>query len=102
VNKAVRAAVMARADGRCEACKAAPAEEADHFRGRARSETLETVWMLCAGPSGCHRRKTDNVGGRIEWLTTFARHCAVHRYFETLDWCLKEIAWVWAKNRGAA
>ena len=102
VNKDVRQACVERSGGLCEACRAQPGAELDHFFSRRNSEEVETCWMLCAGPNGCHRRKTDGVGGRIEWLTTFARHCCVHGYVEVVDRCLKEISWVWAKKRGAA
>lgn len=106
MNKEIREAVFERAQYTCEACKAAPATELDHFRGRAKApESVANCWALCRP---CHRNKTDNVGGRIEWLSIYARHCDTNRvlveeplrgaYLAEKKWALDEIAWVIAKK----
>ncbi len=77
----VREAVARRAGGRCEACgrheNAVAPLEADHMWGRARSESLESVWLVCRP---CHRAKTDNSPTRAHWLTGFRYHCERHGY----------------------
>ena len=80
----------------CAACRAALAMELDHFRGKARAESVETCWALCRP---CHREKTDNKPSRIHWLTLYARHCAIHRYTEALKWALDEISWCSTKAK---
>lgn len=82
-TKAVREVVAARTPGRCEACGADGLKrEMDHFFGKARSETVETCWMLCAPTpfSGCHFDKTNSKWGRRYWLLRFRRHAALHGY----------------------
>jgi 5-methylcytosine-specific restriction endonuclease McrA len=78
---AVRAACVARSDGRCEACPEAAIYgerlEMDHFYGRAFSESVETCWMLC---SPCHRLKTENNPSREAWDRWFMEHCARHGF----------------------
>jgi hypothetical protein len=83
----VRGAVLRRAQDRCRAslgiddtvCENCGAFggllEMDHMRGRARSESVATCWMLCGGPDGCHDRKTRNLPSAGFWLEAFVRHC---------------------------
>jgi hypothetical protein len=82
----MRAAVVARADGRCECPVNGPdgiercpgyASEWDHFWGRAREESVESTWMLCGA---CHYRKTNNMPGRLAWLARFQFHAREHLY----------------------
>lgn len=72
-TKAIRAAVMERAGGRCEHCGWAfqpfNPGELDHFFGRARAESVETCWALCRD---CHREKTQNDPSAVHWLESFA------------------------------
>jgi hypothetical protein len=82
-RRAVRQAVVTRAGGRCEACGThvtAASGELDHFFGRARSESVETCWLLCPGAVGCHRSKTDNQPSRRWWLERFRRHAVLHGF----------------------
>lgn len=74
----VREAVEARAHGRCEAwgCTAGRME-CDHFFGRARHESLETCWLLCANH---HREKTLNRPDAATWLRIFETHATGHGY----------------------
>lgn len=77
---AVRQAVVSRAGGRCEACGvevSARVGELDHFFGRARSENVETCWLLCRT---CHGEKTENRPNRRWWLERFRRHAVLHGY----------------------
>lgn len=78
-RSAVRLAVEVRAKGSCEACELASLHplEMDHFYGRARSESVETCWMLCRG---CHREKTENLPSRRHWDVEFRIHCRWHGY----------------------
>lgn len=80
-RKAVRKACADRAGGCCESCgtRRGEALHMDHFWGRAREESVESCWMLCAR---CDREKTENVGGRVEWLRRFGAHAALHGYRE--------------------
>lgn len=79
---AIRKKVEARAGGRCECgCGFAFMDwepgEADHFFGKARAESVETVWMLTRL---CHRMKTENDPDAATWLARFSAHCARHGY----------------------
>jgi hypothetical protein len=47
-----------------------------HFEGVARSETLETCWMLRAD---CHRAKHRD-GDPQSWRRKFVEHCERHSY----------------------
>jgi hypothetical protein len=87
VERANRAAVMARADGHCERETGEPgrplgpcgmvAVERDHFWGRSRDESVEGSWGLCRL---CHRAKTENRPSRAYWVWSFARHAMRHGY----------------------
>lgn len=78
-RKDCRAIVAARANGCCEACGArrGPALHWDHFWGRAREESVEGTWMLCAR---CDRSKTDNSPNRAFWLEAFGNHVRLHGF----------------------
>lgn len=77
-TKAVRRAVASRASGRCEATGADGTKlHMDHFFGRARSETVETCWMLSPAADF---DKTHNIPSRRFWLLRFRRHAALHGY----------------------
>ena len=77
-TKTVRRSVARRARGRCEATGAAgPKLSMDHFFGRARSETVETCWMLSPAADF---DKTNNIPSRRYWLLRFRRHAALHGY----------------------
>lgn len=78
----VYALVDARAAGHCESCGAhamafmQPLEH-DHFWGRAREESVESVWLVC---HRCHRDKTENRPNAEFWLARFSDHCDRHGY----------------------
>lgn len=83
----VYAAVAKRAGGRCE-CGCgnvlAPASVGgwwrptlDHFWGKARSETVETCWLIAWIH---HEDKTHNRPSRAAWLDRFQVHCWAHGY----------------------
>jgi hypothetical protein len=79
-RKALRDAALTRAGGRCEATGLdLPAKvlEMDHFFGKARSENIETVWMLSPA---AHIDKTRNHPTRRWWLERFRRHAVRHGY----------------------
>lgn len=77
----VRALVMARSLGLCEACvkDLTPADpgELDHFFGKARAESVESCWLLCRA---CHRAKTDNKPSAAWWLDKFGGHARFSGY----------------------
>lgn len=79
-RRALRTAAVTRAGGRCEATGVdLPARtlELDHMFGRARSENIETVWMLSPD---AHQDKTENRPSRRWWLERFRRHAVLHGY----------------------
>lgn len=82
----VRAAVVLRANGRCECgCNCAIpfvghsafTPELDHFFGRAHAESVETCWLLARIH---HQSKTENYPTREYWDALFADHCKRHGY----------------------
>lgn len=83
-TKAIRAAVMERADGRCEHCgwafQSFNPGELDHAFGRARAESVETCWALCRD---CHRQKTNNDPSAAHWLEAFAELAEGLNYSES-------------------
>ena len=83
----IRAICVERGGGRCEACGVDPWRgiSMDHFWGRAREESVESCWMLCAGPTGCDRQKTDNFPSRLHWVRLFGVHVALHRYSKQVE-----------------
>lgn len=70
-----------RAGGRCEMCgmefSDADPPQMDHAEGKARSERLDTVWMV---HRSCHNRHTNPENAR-EWLEAWVAHCRRYRYF---------------------
>lgn len=79
---AIRAAVMERAAGKCEACflSFGPllTPELDHFFGRARvPQAVSNCWALCRV---CHRNKTDGSPSPEEWCGRFISHCQRYGY----------------------
>jgi len=69
----------------------------DHFLGKARSESVETCWML---RRDCHLNlKQQNKPSRAYWLRLFINHCERFGYSETEAWARKELAFVEAKER---
>jgi hypothetical protein len=78
VKPSIAKAIKDRSEGRCEVCGAA-GEQFDHAEGRKHSESLETVWHLCAF---CHFKKTNNQPSARHWLEAFIRHCARYEYRE--------------------
>jgi hypothetical protein len=91
----VRAAVLKRARGACELCGGLWHLTLDHFEGIARSESLETCWLLCWR---CHREKTDNKPNAAHWLEAFGKHCAKHGYSEAEARARKRMAFVQARG----
>ena len=85
----VRTAVMARADGACEACHVPVSSftvtkaplELDHFFGRARDRSMRGCWALCRN---CHAEKTFNHPSRLWWLERFEIHARRLGYGEVL------------------
>ena len=79
----VYAAVDERSRGFCESCHldvvASQGSSRDHFWGRAREESAESVWKLCAT---CDHDKTLNRPNRKWWLGKFRRHAAAYGYLE--------------------
>jgi hypothetical protein len=77
---AIHEAVMARAQGACEACQAQAGRrlEMDHFFGRVRAEQSDaTCWAICPP---CHRQKTENSPSAAHWLEEFIRHAERHGF----------------------
>ena len=95
-TRATRGAVVSRAGGRCECCGAevtSRSAELDHFFGRARSELVETCWLLCNGQEGgCHLGKTMNMPSRRFWLVRFHRHALKHGYARALQLAEQQLA----------
>lgn len=95
-TRATRGAVVSRAGGRCECCGAevtSRSGELDHFFGRARSELVETCWLLCNGQEGgCHLGKTMNMPSRRFWLVRFHRHALKHGYARALQLAEQQLA----------
>jgi Arc/MetJ-type ribon-helix-helix transcriptional regulator len=86
----VREAVFARSEGTCECGCERPFSlglrfdgiaEMDHFEGVARSESVETCWMLRAD---CHRRKHRDADPN-SWRAKFINHCLRHGYRKTAE-----------------
>lgn len=83
----IRARVVERADGYCEACRLpfTPANpgELDEFLGgfgrRQQMMAVETSWLIHAT---CHREKTDNRPNARTWICLFLVHCSKWGYTE--------------------
>lgn len=90
----VRLAVMERANGSCEYCRADSLLsdlELDHMFGQARSESLETCWALCRY---CHREKTNNRPDAEFWLREFITHCGTFGYSAAAERAKRRITFV--------
>lgn len=81
-TKDVRAEVLKRAGGFCEACGAPGTDlaplEMDHFFSRRNSESVGSCWMLCRQH---HREKTDNAPSATYWLCLFFQHATTRGYW---------------------
>ena len=94
MNRVVYEVVAERAAGRCEGCFHAfglslkDRPELDHFEGRARSESVETCWMLCGS---CHAGKSANDPSKAYWLARFAIHAEKYGYRVALVAALKRL-----------
>lgn len=80
----IRAAVMSRANGRCEACGLEQTFgtdlQMDHFWGRGKArQTVENCWAI---GRYCHSQKTDNHPSAEHWLHRFAEHARKHHYWK--------------------
>jgi 5-methylcytosine-specific restriction endonuclease McrA len=76
-TKSIRAAVMARAEGRCECCGAEETDfdqlELEHMHGKVRvKQSTESTWAV---RHSCHQKKTGWKEGRDVWLERFIAHC---------------------------
>lgn len=101
MNAAVRAAVVTRADGRCECGCGAPVPpgEVDHFFGRAKSEeSVANCWLLTPA---CHFAKTRNSPSARAWLVKFRAHAELHGYLEAQIRAESKDAWLKAKGMSA-
>lgn len=92
----IRAAVMNRAAGDCEACSfgfdgtALSRLDLDHFFGRVRVKQSErNCWALCRI---CHREKTRNDPSAAHWLERFIKHAEKHGYSEEAGMATRRLA----------
>lgn len=81
-TKEIRAAVMERAGGKCEACGLAwewnDGPELDHFFPKGRTpQSVETCWAI---HTSCHMEKTANEPSAEWWLEKFCEHAAKYGY----------------------
>lgn len=97
---AIRKAAMERAEGKCEFCGLPDGLfgrqlQLDHFAGRARSESVETCWVLCPP---CHRAKTDSKPSAEAWLNAFLVHCDEHGYADASRQAEARLAFVSSRS----
>lgn len=97
----IRGAVMKRADGRCECGCGELAHpwdplELDHFRGRGRSETVESCWALRASH---HKKKTLSEPSAAYWLKSFINHARYRGFDEEAAQARRRLAMVEAKEK---
>lgn len=94
------AAIVARANGRCECCgDPVPPGELDHFFGRAKvQESIENCWLLTPA---CHYAKTRNHPSARAWLRKFLAHAERHGYLEAQIRAESKDAWLKAKGMPA-
>lgn len=101
-TSAIWTALMARADGKCEACTDGfsihePAT-LDHFWGRAKAkQSVQNCWLLHG--ASCHRKKTDSIPSRETWLADFGAHCEFHGYGSEVAKVANALAFVRTKSR---
>lgn len=98
MNKAVRAAVVERSQGLCEACYQWGGESlhCDHFAGRRKGESVAKCWMLC--PS-CDHLKTANNPSAQKWVERWLAHCFVYGLAEEIKLAETRLAWIRAKGK---
>lgn len=95
----IRAAVMKRADGRCEHCGTHFQRlELDHAFGRRGPQSERTCWALSPY---CHKSKTNWTGGAAFWMAIFADHCERHGYEDEKSRALNRHAFVTARTEAA-
>lgn len=105
MNRKIRAAVVARSDGLCEACFRWVGDEghADHFFGRAKAdETEANVWMLCGpsvGRAGCDDDKTHNRPSAAVWMERFALHASLYGFKSAAERATAKLSALRAKGR---
>jgi hypothetical protein len=95
-RREVYAAVDKRSGGQCEAVAVVMgircghnAASHDHFWGRAREESVESVWHLCIG---CDRAKTNNRPDRAWWIRSFMEHAGRRAYVGQVAKCDRALA----------
>lgn len=85
-TSAVRRAVWARADERCEACGDPGSGfnplDLEHFFRRVNGESLEECWLTCRR---CHKAKHAGRPSVSWWLGRFIQHCEDHGYSGTAE-----------------
>ena len=98
MNKQVRAAVVVRAGGFCEACFRYVGDEGhfDHFFSRRHGEDVETGWLLCWQ---CDDAKTHNRPSAAVWLGRFTLHASLHGYKEATERAQVKLAVLKQKGR---
>lgn len=76
----IRAEVFARAEGICELCEAAGADDLHHVFGRVRvRQSVRNTLAICRG---CHRALTANRPSAAHWLEKQIAHLGAHGYGE--------------------
>lgn len=97
----IRAAVVERAQGRCECgCgrrfgSGEGTPEWDHIAGRVRvKQSVSMTWMLRRDD---HRERTLNRPSRNHWLTRFKAHAESFGYTAEAAWAQREIDYATAK-----
>jgi 5-methylcytosine-specific restriction endonuclease McrA len=99
----LRALVVKRAEGTCEACGSGQMGlEVDHFFGgngrRKALEAKETCWALC---HSCHLNKTNNRPSPAYWLRAFASHAEKHGFGEAWQQTVKRLSSLDAQGRAS-
>lgn len=102
-TKRLRAAIFARARGRCEAgCGRFITPESghmDHFFGRAKQpESVENCWALCLA---CDEAKTVNSPNARTWLLAFMRFADRYGYGLEYERAQVKLLALRAKGRAA-
>lgn len=92
-TKRIRAAVFARAKGRCECgCRrwiTSESGQLDHQFGRAKvPQAVSNCWALSIA---CHEAKTLNHPSAAAWLQRFAWHAGKHGYLAERELALAKL-----------
>lgn len=95
---AIRAEVLRRAEGICELCESAGADDLHHAFGRVRQRQSVSNTLAVCRP--CHRALTNNVGGAAHWLDLQAMRFRNLGYAETAR--LLDARCQFVLSRGAA